>query len=142
MPVRDARFLRDRRLSAGSADARHPSDAGELSQGAQDHSGSGVAKDRSGAGREWSAAALVEAQVAGIGQRSPVRRLGSGLFLSGLFLADLFLPDLFLPDLFLPDLALLTANLPVRNPENAGGDGQRAPNLLTHLYLPVPYPGP
>ena len=44
------RFLRGRRLSAGSADADHAADAGKPREGAEDDSGSEAAEDRSGDG--------------------------------------------------------------------------------------------
>jgi hypothetical protein len=64
MPRRERRFLRDRRLSAGIANARHPPDPGEPREGVEDHSGSEAAGDRSGDGQGWSAAETVEAELA------------------------------------------------------------------------------
>ena len=57
------RFLRGRRLSAGTGDADHAADAGEPREGAEDDPGSEAAEDRSGAGSARSVDAVVETRL-------------------------------------------------------------------------------
>ena len=57
------RFLRGRRLSAGTGDADHAADAGEPREGAEDDPGSETAEDRSGAGSARSVDAVVETRL-------------------------------------------------------------------------------
>src|ERR1700687_4856263 len=63
--------MRDRRLSAGSQDARHPADARKSSQGTEDDSGGQAAEDRSGDGRKRPAGEIVEVVEAQGGLREP-----------------------------------------------------------------------
>src|SRR5207253_10250586 len=58
----ERRLLRGRRLSAGPTDADHAADAGEPCEGAEDHSASKAAEDRSGTRRKWPAAPAMEGQ--------------------------------------------------------------------------------
>jgi hypothetical protein len=67
------RFLRGRRLSAGTTDADHAADAGEPCEGAEDHSGSEAAEDRPGARRRRPTGPTVEAQRS---LSEPVHHLG------------------------------------------------------------------
>src|ERR1700742_3911682 len=61
MHFRERRFLRDRGLSAGAQDARHPADAGQSQKGAEDDSGGEITEDRSRYRRRWRAGEDVEA---------------------------------------------------------------------------------
>jgi hypothetical protein len=64
MPRRDAGLLRGRRLSAGTADGFAAADAGEPCEGKEDDPASEAAEDRSGHGRQWTAAEVVDTRLA------------------------------------------------------------------------------
>ena len=82
MPFRQLGFFRSRRLSAGTQDADHAANTGKSPQGVENHSASQAAQDRSGAGRNRTAAQALETSglvIRRLMQHDDLRRASGGV---------------------------------------------------------------